>query len=95
MAYRIVRLSDLPSLESRADDELLTIEEAAAYLRFSPATLNNWRTGVRGVTGGPPYVPLHDGPKSPVRYLVSDVRAYIASRRVDPSSEGDTPARCA
>jgi predicted DNA-binding transcriptional regulator AlpA len=95
MAYRIVRASDLPSIEGRADDELLTIEEAAAYVGLSPATLNNWRTGVRGVRGGPPWIPLHDGPKSPVRYRVGDVRAWLASRVVHPSEGTDTPARVA
>lgn len=95
MAYRIVKPSSLPSLESRADDELLTIEEAAAYLGFSPSTLEKWRSGYRGVKGGPPFIPMHDGEKSPVRYMVADLRAWIESRRVTPSAEGQTPARCA
>jgi hypothetical protein len=95
MGYRIVRKSDLPSLQSRADDELLTIEEAAAYLRFSPATLNNWRTGARGVIGGPPYLPMHGGPKAPIRYRVGDIRAWIASELTDPSEGTHTPAHVA
>lgn len=89
------RLEGMPSLAELPDDMLLTLEEAAAYLGVGPSTLEKWRLGYRGNHGGPPSVPLHDGPRSPVRFIVADVRAWLASRRVDPSEGTDTPARCA
>lgn len=93
MAYRVVKASELPSLEERADDELLVVEEAAAYLRLSPSTLEKWRTGVRGRSAGPQYVQLHDGPKSPIRYRVCDVRTWLEASVVNPEKE--TPAHTA
>lgn len=95
MAYRVVQASQLPSLADRADDELLTVEECAAYLRLSPSTLEKWRIGFRGNKAGPVYVPLHDGPKSPIRYKVADVRDWLNRQRVDPSNEEDSPAPAA
>lgn len=97
MAYRIVKTSSLPSLASRADDELLTVEECAAYIGVSPSTLEKWRTGSRGRFAGPVWIPLHDGDRSPIRYQIGSVRAWLASRSVDPNKpeSEETPARCA
>jgi predicted DNA-binding transcriptional regulator AlpA len=93
VAYRLVKKSELPSLEDRADDELINLEECAAYLGISPATLNNWRTGARGIFGGPKYIPLHDGPRSPISYMIKHVREYLAERTIDPGCKGGGPAR--
>jgi hypothetical protein len=92
MAYRTVRPSSLPSLESRKPDELLTCEETAAYLGFSLSTLEKWRSGYRGIYGGPPWISMHDGEKAPIRYMVTDVRTWLNARRTTPE---DTPAEVA
>jgi transposase-like protein len=88
------RLEGLPSLADLPDDMLLTIEETAAYLGVGPSTLDSWRLGLRGskVGGGPPHVPLHKGPRSPVKYLVADIRAYIQQQRIDKTEGTETPA---
>lgn len=91
-----LRLSDLPSLEGLPGDGLLNVDEAAAYLGMAPSTLEKWRLGLRGVpTAGPPYIRLHDGPKAPVRYVVGDLRKWLWTRRTDPASGEETPARAA
>lgn len=95
MVYRDVRRSTLPSLEELADDELLVIEEAAAYLRLSVSTLEKWRSGYRGFTGGPPFIRLHEGRKSPVRYPVGQLREWIAAQTTNPSEGAYAPAQTA
>lgn len=95
MAYRVVKPSSLPSLAARQPDELLTIEEASAYLGFSPSTLEKWRSGYRGTRGGPPWIPMHDGERSPVRYMVKDIREWLDSQRINPSEGTETPAQVA
>jgi len=56
------------------DDELLTPEEAAAYLRKSEQTLANWRS--RGK--GPTYIKVEGG----VRYRDSDLKRYLEQNTV-------------
>jgi hypothetical protein len=62
-------------------DEYLTTEEAAKRLKRSAATLEYWRV----VGGGPPYYRQ----RRAVRYLLSEVLAWGASRRVAPQNAGD------
>jgi hypothetical protein len=80
-----------PSLQDLPADGLLTAEEAAAYLRTSPHTLEGWRTRP-GVRNGPAYVRLGAGPRGPVRYVVQDVREWLRSRREPGATKGKTPA---
>jgi hypothetical protein len=62
------------------ESPFLTVQEAAAYLKLSPNTLNNMRC--RG--GGPPY--RKHG--NLVFYHIDDLEAYTASRTY--SSTGGT-----
>ncbi|MGH7487469.1 MAG: helix-turn-helix transcriptional regulator [bacterium] len=56
-------------------DKLLTTDEAAAYLRVSPRTMEDWRrTG-----SGPLYIPLA---RNCVRYRFGDLTQWIIRRRV-------------
>ena len=60
-------------------DELLTTQQAAAYLVLSPRTLEKWR-----VTGeGPPFVKL--GRR--VAYRREDLREWVESRRRASTSD--------
>ena len=56
-------------------DKLLTTDEAAAYLRVSPRTMEDWRrTG-----SGPLYISLA---RNCVRYRFGDLTHWISRRRV-------------
>jgi hypothetical protein len=59
-------------------DEFLTTEEAAKKLKRSAKTLEYWRTA--GL--GPPFYRQQRG----VRYLLSEIMAWGASRRVAPQN---------
>lgn len=61
-------------------DPLLTETEAAKYLGYRPRTLAGWR--YRG--GGPVFVSTS---KTSVRYRLSDLEAWIASRRRRSTSD--------
>lgn len=91
------RVEQRPSLLDLPDDALLTLEELAAYLGVSVSTIDKWIMGMRGIgtAGPPPRHKLHGGPKAPLRFMIRDVREWLHSCRVDPSAEGETPARCA
>lgn len=95
MPRKTQRLEDLPSLTDLPPDGLLTVEETAAYLGIAPSTLEKWRFRIRGTEGGPPYCRLEGGPKAPVRYLVSDVRTWIADHRTDPKTTAVTATHAA
>ncbi len=58
------------------DDELLTTDETAAYLRFSPGAL----VALRYRKSGPPYSKLGQA----VRYSKADLDRWVADHRVDP-----------
>jgi len=60
----------------------LNTVEAAAFLGVSEQTLHNWRSTKK--QGAPPYLKLSDGPRGPVRYLVSDLHEYMESKRIVP-----------
>ncbi len=61
------------------DQSGLTTEQAAAIIGANKRTLDNWRSLGRG----PAYVKLS---KRLVRYLLSDVQAYIEQNRVEPAN---------
>jgi hypothetical protein len=58
--------------DTRIEPLLLTRKEAAAVLGLKTATLRCWATTGRG----PRYRKLHEGPRAPVRYAVSELRLY-------------------
>ncbi len=62
------------------EEPLLTTSELASYLGCSPWTINEWRKLGRG----PRFIRLVDSKQSPVRYLRSDVDAWIKSQSVSP-----------
>lgn len=61
---------------------LLTIEEAAAYIGFSPWTLRKWRSLGRG----PSFVRL-GGKLGSVRYRLCDLDAYMEASVVHPDAQ--------
>jgi hypothetical protein len=63
-------------------DEFLTTEEAAKKLKRSAKTLEYWRTA--GL--GPPFYRQQRG----VRYLLSEIMAWGASRRIDGQNTSTT-----
>lgn len=64
---------------AQTEPELLTTREAAAYLRRSRKTLDDWRYR----DTGPAYI--GGGRGTPVLYRRTDLDAWIESQRVDPS----------
>ena len=69
------------SRRARPGDEFLTTEEAAKRLKRSTKTLEYWRQA--GL--GPAFYRQQRG----VRYLLSEIMAWGASRRVAPQNTGD------
>lgn len=57
----------------------LTEQEAADLIGYHPGTLSNWRSA--GL--GPPYLRLRTGA---IRYLQTDLVAWMERDRVDPSA---------
>jgi len=68
-----------PSPGSLPEPELLTNAEAAAFVRLSPRTLEKFRV----LGGGPRYKKLG----ARVRYSVEDLRAWLASRTFEMTSD--------
>ena len=66
------------NLAPAPSDEFLTTEEAAKRLKRSAKTLEYWR--MAGL--GPPFYRQQRG----VRYLLSEIMAWGASRRVAPQN---------
>ncbi|MGO1685431.1 helix-turn-helix transcriptional regulator [Corynebacterium casei] len=64
--------------EPRTPSELLTIDELATQLGVTPLTVDRWRR--QG--SGPAFVQVGRG----IRYLASDVDAWIAANRTDPAA---------
>lgn len=64
------------------DDELLTPDEAAEFLRTKPGTLGAWRH--RKI--GPPFVQVSE--RMP-RYRRSDLAAYLEAHTVQPAKGGE------
>lgn len=61
------------------EDRWCSTEEVAAMLGLDPSTLRRWRT--HEPIQGPPFSRL--SPRLTL-YNVSDVRAWLAARRIDP-----------
>jgi excisionase family DNA binding protein len=59
------------------DDDLLTAEEAAAWLRVDPLLLNEWRRS----GGGPAHLQL---PSGGARYRFGDLKSWTQARRASP-----------
>lgn len=59
------------------EEKLLTTEELAAYLGCAPRTLMCQRVYGKG----PPFIKLGAGKKSAVRYLLSDVHAWLKTNQ--------------
>jgi predicted DNA-binding transcriptional regulator AlpA len=57
-------------------DDLLTTKETSAVLGVKPNTLEIWRHKGKG----PPFVRLGDEPGVAVRYLRSELKAWLAAR---------------
>jgi predicted DNA-binding transcriptional regulator AlpA len=82
----------MTNCETRVDSRLVTVNEAADFLRTSPKTLEGWRT--RG--GGPKFVRL--GTRA-VRYRPADLNEFIerglrTSTASEPSGQSlDAPSR--
>lgn len=59
---------------------MLTRKQVAAMIGYSVATLKKWalKPGMNGL-------PVHQGPSGRVRYMLSDVEAWIARYRREPS----------
>ena len=64
--------------EPQTPSELLTIDELARQLGVTPLTVDRWRR--QG--SGPAFVQVGRG----IRYLASDVDAWIAANRTDPAA---------
>jgi excisionase family DNA binding protein len=60
--------------QDREREELLTVEEAARYLRVTRRTLDRWRAS--GI--GPPSIKLPSGGR---RYRRADLDAYLAEHQ--------------
>ena len=64
--------------------QLLTTNEAAAYLKVSPRTLDNWRS----LGAGPEFIKVG----ALVRYREADIEAYLV-RQTQSSVGRSAPAR--
>lgn len=67
--------------------ELLTLEEAAAYLRLAPQTLRNWRT--QG--GGPRAIKTQKGRPGRILYRRSELDRWLDERTQDRTPSPDGP----
>jgi hypothetical protein len=79
-----------PSSEGKLElyvSPILDTQKAADYLSLRPQTLRAWRH--RG--GGPPYFRLVPGNlRSPCRYRLEDLDAWLQARRFTSTSEETT-----
>ncbi len=73
-----------PSIPLR-DDDLLTTEECARWLKVSTTTLERYR--MLGGDSGPPFI-KGPGKRQRVTYAVGDVRAWLAKHRRQSTSDG-------
>lgn len=77
MRPKLLDVTETPADES----ELITTEELANMLRVDPSTVRRWRTS-RPVQG-PPFIPLSKGV---IMYSLTDIRAWLSSRRIVPEA---------
>lgn len=89
-------INDLPPLEGRRRDEMLTLDELAAYWRMESDTLRRWFKPTDGrAPRGPEFFELGDGPKARIRVYVGAARDWQESKRRSPGKGGETPAQAA
>ena len=74
-----------------AQSNVLTPAQAARYLCVSLRTLAWWR--VQGA--GPPFFRLGNGPRGPVRYLRTEVDAFLRRHRFSTTGEVPQESRAA
>lgn len=67
-------------MAAMSDDDLLEQEDAAAYLRKAPRTLEQWRHQGRG--------PAYSKSGRTVLYRRRDLDAWVDANRVEPRSQG-------
>lgn len=72
-----------PAMSLR-DDDLLTTEECARWLKVSTSTLERYR--MLGGDAGPPFI-KGPGKRQRVTYSVGDVRAWLAKNRRSSTSD--------
>ena len=58
--------------------ELLTPKQVADMLKVDPETLERWR----GKRQGPTWIKLGNGRRSPVRYRMADIQAFLLQNEV-------------
>lgn len=63
--------------------QLMSTEELAAELGVKPGTLRLWRSS----GGGPSYIRVGRGSRSPVAYRRADVEEWVQARRFKSSSD--------
>lgn len=61
----------------------LSTKQAAHYLGLSARSLERWR----GIGEGPPFLKLGDRVRSAVRYLKSDLDAWLVGQRFNSTAE--------
>ena len=66
---------------SENDDRQLNTRAAALILGVEKATLDQWRLR----SCGPPFIRVSD---RCIRYALSDLRAFLAARRIVPAGAG-------
>jgi hypothetical protein len=64
-------------MDTTQDLDLITTEEAAAILKFSPSTLRKWKMEKRNL-------PVYSLSRKATRYHKPDVLAFAAAHRNDP-----------
>src|SRR5215831_18668940 len=65
--------------------QLLTVPEAAAYLRVSKSLLDKWRS----IGGGPPYIRVAAWS---IRYRVQDLLLFVEQRKRISTAAAERPA---
>ena len=75
----MLHAGDIPDMQSPSTSPTLTEEDAARYLSVSRAFLTASRLRDRRCDG-PPFVKIGRA----VRYLLADLDAFLAARRVTP-----------
>ncbi|MEU4164525.1 helix-turn-helix domain-containing protein [Actinoplanes sp. NPDC026670] len=76
-----LRLLDDTEPTTPSDTEFITTEELAKMLRVDPSSVRRWRTA--RPAQGPPFIQLSE---RVIMYSITDVREWLASRRITPEA---------
>lgn len=88
-----VDINDLPPLKDRRRDELLPLNEVAAYLGMKPENLTKAFRPARGRRPIElPYVTVGDGPRPRRRVYAADLVDYLAGKRQTASRRSGNAA---